>query len=86
MNRKQAVPSAQRAVVSKPPLAVMVRPDGPARKRGAADGEVEREDGKSRAERIRVAAYQLYEARGRADGHDMDDWLAAEAALDGRAG
>jgi hypothetical protein len=80
MNPKQAVPSAQRAVVSKPPLAVMVRPNGSARRRGATEA------GKSRDERIRAAAYQLYEARGRLDGHDMDDWLAAEAAVDGRAG
>ena len=36
MNPKQAVPSAQRAVVSKPPLAVMVWPNGSARRRGAA--------------------------------------------------
>ena len=82
MNPKQAVPSAQRAVVSKPPLAVMVRPNGSARRRGTAEAEA----GKSRDERIREAAYQLYEARGRLDGHDMDDWLAAEAAVDGRAG
>jgi hypothetical protein len=27
---------------------------------------------------IRAAAYALYEARGRIDGHDLEDWLAAE--------
>jgi hypothetical protein len=26
-------------------------------------------------------AFQLYEARGREDGHDMEDWLRAEAVL-----
>ena len=26
-------------------------------------------------------AYQRYEARGREDGYDMDDWLAAEQEL-----
>jgi DUF2934 family protein len=26
-------------------------------------------------------AFRLYEARGREDGHDVDDWLRAEAAL-----
>ena len=26
-------------------------------------------------------AFQLYEARGREDGHDVEDWLQAEAAL-----
>ena len=26
-------------------------------------------------------AFQLYEARGREDGHDLEDWLRAEAVL-----
>ena len=26
-------------------------------------------------------AFQLYEARGREDGHDIEDWLRAEAVL-----
>jgi hypothetical protein len=26
-------------------------------------------------------AYRLYEARGRSDGHDIEDWLTAEARL-----
>jgi hypothetical protein len=30
-------------------------------------------------DRIRVRAYQLYEQRGRDDGHDLDDWFQAEA-------
>ena len=30
-------------------------------------------------DRIRLRAYELYEARGREDGHDLDDWLQAEA-------
>jgi hypothetical protein len=29
-------------------------------------------------DRIAQRAYQLYEARGRSDGFDVDDWLAAE--------
>ena len=28
---------------------------------------------------IRVRAYELFEQRGREDGHDLDDWLQAEA-------
>jgi hypothetical protein len=32
-------------------------------------------------EKIRLLAYGLYEARGREDGHDVDDWLRAEAEL-----
>jgi hypothetical protein len=30
---------------------------------------------------IRRRAYALYEERGRGDGHDIDDWLRAEAEL-----
>ena len=30
-------------------------------------------------EQIRMRAYELFEMRGRQDGHDMDDWLQAEA-------
>jgi hypothetical protein len=30
---------------------------------------------------IRLRAYQLYEARGREDGHELDDWLRAEAEI-----
>jgi hypothetical protein len=32
-------------------------------------------------ERIRLRAYELYEKRGRRDGHALDDWLQAEAEL-----
>jgi len=32
-------------------------------------------------EQIRPRAYELYEARGREDGHDLDDWLQAEAEV-----
>ena len=27
---------------------------------------------------IRLRAYELYEARGRKDGHELEDWLRAE--------
>ena len=32
-------------------------------------------------EEIRLRAYQLYEQRGREDGHDVEDWLQAESEL-----
>jgi hypothetical protein len=32
-------------------------------------------------ERIRVRAYELYEKRGRRDGHALGDWLQAETEL-----
>jgi hypothetical protein len=30
-------------------------------------------------EQIRQRAYELYEGRGRQDGHELDDWLLAES-------
>ncbi len=36
-------------------------------------------------EKIRRRAHELYEARGREDGHDLDDWLRAEAEVMGTA-
>ena len=35
----------------------------------------------STEELIRVRAYQLYEERGCEDGHDLEDWLRAEAEI-----
>jgi len=35
-------------------------------------------------EQIRERAYQLYELRGREDGHDLDDWLRAETEVAGK--
>ena len=32
-------------------------------------------------EKIRLRAYDLYEQRGRQDGHALDDWLQAEAEV-----
>jgi hypothetical protein len=34
-------------------------------------------------EDVERRAYELYEQRGREDGHDWDDWLAAERELRG---
>ncbi|MEX5214987.1 MAG: DUF2934 domain-containing protein [Nitrospiraceae bacterium] len=33
---------------------------------------------------IAAKAYELFEERGRVDGHDLDDWLEAEAIVVGR--
>ena len=30
---------------------------------------------------IAVRAYELYEARGRRDGHDVEDWISAEREI-----
>lgn len=32
-------------------------------------------------EQIEARAYELYLERGREDGHDMEDWIAAETEL-----
>ena len=32
-------------------------------------------------DQVRARAFQLFEQRGRDDGHDLDDWLQAEAEL-----
>jgi hypothetical protein len=36
-------------------------------------------------EAIRSRAYSIYEQRGREHGHDLDDWLIAEAEVAGKA-
>jgi Protein of unknown function (DUF2934) len=35
-------------------------------------------------EQIRCRAYELYEARGREDGHDTEDWFRAESEMTSR--
>ena len=37
------------------------------------------------ADRIAQRAYERYEARGREDGHDVDDWFDAERELQAMA-
>lgn len=36
-------------------------------------------------EQIRARAYEIYEQRGKNEGHDVDDWLQAEAELTGKS-
>ena len=52
------------------------------------EGEIEtnpdvenRPSGSITREEIAQRAYALYEARGREDGHDLDDWVEAEREL-----
>lgn len=40
--------------------------------------------GNERDEMIRQTAYCLYAARNYEDGHELEDWLLAEAQVDGR--
>ena len=37
--------------------------------------------GRPSLDEVSRLAYHLYEARGRRDGHDVDDWLLAEQEL-----
>ncbi|MDP3251696.1 MAG: DUF2934 domain-containing protein [Hydrogenophaga sp.] len=66
-----------RAATKRPPMAVRVKGDG----RAHPDGQDSSEADTPRDVRIHEAAYALYQARGCVDGHDLDDWLAAEAAV-----
>ena len=45
------------------------------------EGSTNKEQSGERTERIRQRALELYEARGRGAGHDIDDWLQAEAEI-----
>ena len=36
------------------------------------------------ADQIRRRAYELYEERGREEGHELEDWLRAEEEVRGR--
>lgn len=40
------------------------------------------DDLSGRLEKIRQRAHELYEARGRNEGHEVEDWLQAEAEID----
>jgi hypothetical protein len=35
-------------------------------------------------QQIQQRGYELYEQRGRTDGHDLDDWLQSECEIKGR--
>jgi len=47
----------------------------------ATSGSVPRVHRKPTQEAIRLRAFQIYEARGRIPGHDVDDWKQAEREL-----
>ena len=47
-----------------------------------AEGRRDAIDPDLRSRMISAAAYRMYEARGYADGNDVDDWLCAEAEVD----
>jgi hypothetical protein len=51
----------------------------------ATAAPVERVPATNLKEAIRLRAYSIYEQRGREHGHDLDDWLIAEAQVVGKA-
>jgi len=51
----------------------------------ATAAPVERVPATNLGEVIRLRAYKIYEQRGREHGHDLDDWLIAEAEVVGKA-
>lgn len=78
MRQSKVARSDSHALMAKPALAVVEKAEDSVR---PAAPEADR----SRAARIREFAFGLYQARGCTDGHDVDDWLAAEAALSGES-
>lgn len=76
-----------------PPPAPATQPDGDVRPPSAAT-EPSREPPPDSVDRprdvspteIALEAYARYVERGRLDGHDVEDWLAAEQRLRRRAG
>jgi hypothetical protein len=67
-----ALPDASTEI---PPLPAVADPASHAGERAATD---------SLSEEIRAEAYRLYVDRGCEDGHDVEDWLAAEALVRAR--
>ena len=51
----------------------------------ATAAPVERIPNTNLMEAIRLRAYSIFEQRGREHGHDLDDWLIAEAEVAGKA-
>jgi hypothetical protein len=51
---------------------------------GSTDEQRLNASGNETWHRIATKAYELYEQRGRLDGHDLDDWLNAEAIVNGK--
>lgn len=55
------------------------RPPPTKKGHGGAAAVPDADDRDARDAFVRDTAYSFYEARGRVDGYDLDDWLRAEA-------
>ncbi len=51
----------------------------------SAEGDDLVQGSSERQDRIRALAFEIFQARGEVDGHEVDDWLEAEARV-GRGG
>jgi hypothetical protein len=71
---------SRRRVTREQPSFTESRPEA----RAASGQSADQASGPS-ADQIAQRAYELYCARGRSDGSDMDDWFAAERELTGGA-
>jgi hypothetical protein len=56
----------------KPTLGISISP---------AKQDLSKESNVEVLEKIRLRAYELYEQRGRREGHDLEDWLKAESEV-----
>jgi hypothetical protein len=52
-------------------------------RRQGADTQPSFTESRPDADRVAQRAYERYEARGREDGHDMEDWFEAEREVRG---
>lgn len=52
-----------------------------ARSRGQSQTQPSFTESRPDADRVAQRAYERYEARGREDGHDVEDWFEAEREL-----
>jgi hypothetical protein len=57
------------------------KPPSPVVVRKASEGRGRKTPGLSADARIAMRAYELYEQRGRQDGHALEDWLQAEREI-----
>jgi hypothetical protein len=71
------IPAQPTATPAAPAAPVAAKPAAPAAKAPAPDA-------RERYEMVAREAYYLAEKRGFAQGHDLDDWIAAEKAVAAR--
>lgn len=57
------------------------KPGRSANKRNGSGRSEAAASGDGREQIVRQTAYSYYEARGRVDGHELEDWLKAEAQI-----